>query len=83
MLRKHLRKPFKKQKIEEFFFEQNFSKIFFRKFFFRKIFFRNFFSKNFLMKVSGKSPKTFSSPLCSQNVSFLVKIEAGFDENKF
>ena len=27
-------------------------------------------------------PKTLSSPLCSQNVSFLVKIEGGFDENK-
>ena len=27
-------------------------------------------------------PKTLSSPLCSQNVSFQVKIEGGFDENK-
>ena len=38
------------------------------------------------MKVSGKShsPKTLRSPLCSQNVSFLVKFEGGggFDDNK-
>ena len=27
-------------------------------------------------------PKTLSSTLCSQNVSFLVKIEGSFDENK-
>ena len=27
-------------------------------------------------------PKTLSSSLCSQNVSFLVKIEGSFDENK-
>ena len=27
-------------------------------------------------------PKTLSSLLCSQNVSFKVKIEGGFDENK-
>ena len=27
-------------------------------------------------------PKTLSSPLCSQNVSFLVKIEGSFDENE-
>ena len=35
------------------------------------------FSKNFLMKVSGKShsAKTLRSPFCSQNVSFLVKID--------
>ena len=37
------------------------------------------------MKVSGKShsPKTLRSPLCSQDVSFLVKfVGGGFDGNK-
>ena len=32
--------------------------------------------------VSRIVPKTLRSPLCSQNVSFLVKLRGGFDKNK-
>ena len=43
----------------------------------------NFF--RFLMKASGKSHSAENpkSTLCSQKVSLLVKIEGGFNENKF
>ena len=43
-----------------------------------RIFFRNFLKS----PVSRIAPKTLRSPLCSQNISFLVRIEKGFREKR-
>ena len=41
-----------------------------------------FFSK-IMSSVSGIGPKIPRSPLCSQNVLFLVKVEEGFDQTNY